>query len=862
MNEEDYRKQLEREQQSNNSGYKKFLKEEREHEVSSDGSNTVFGITIKKRLLQDVVDHMEKNLEVINLRRSDNQVKIIIQNLLSYERIDDRIKVNKLINLHEWSFIGFQLVLDTVLNPNFISHKVISKTGSDKKLMEKKSLRELYDHVGKVLNKQIHYQIINLIFPEHFRRIDRLSQKSQKDGNRSSSTYWEYNVNRSIRELSKDFREKGDVSSSKILDKKPWTYRECQLIGSWIVTSIIDTTELFDVRREWRRGNQSNEIYLNDYGESIRKDLLEQCRRFSHDLLPMLIEPQPVTNESIGGWLLDSLQTKQSSKNGHIELSPRHLEFINRQQRVPFEINPDTYKLMEKLIEYQLPLSKFHYQTLQDVPSVSQLLGYGEIQDKDEQDQLVRNHPDYKETKRERSRIIDINKKMVMEGLLCHQVIDKCKKVVDDEKFYIPMKPDFRGRIYSRVPFISFQSHDSGRYLLRFHNKTPIDDRTEYWYKIGISNSCGNDKLSFDRRIQWFDSHRDQLINVGRMIYGGDFDRGYQFLKDQCDDPFCVFSLCNEYFRIFEERSQEYSQCYVNVDCSCSGTSIFNTWRRNRTGGILTNLIDTPYPQDIYTEVWNEIQKNVKPNTFRPDHIQELERTKKIRKMIKDTYIPTQYSQPLSQQKYNLRTYNREELKPIGLDFTDQEMDEFVRVWDKSFDRKTSINTVIRWFKLRTREILDSGKNCIYYTSCNGSKMTMKYPKTKRTQIHTFGFGSMELTVDSKEDIVTENVNRNKMLSGVVPNITHLTDSSSLSESFWNYDGDFITIHDSVGLPPGKKLDEGVVRLKEGFITSTKYNVWDQFRIENDLPIDPQTSGPVVGDLDIEEIRGSHYLYS
>jgi hypothetical protein len=808
---------------------------------------------------------MEKNLEVINLKRSDCKVKILLQDLLSYQTVDKRIKINKLINLYQWSFIGFQLVLDTVLNPNFISQKVISRTGGDKKLKEKKSLRELYDQVGTGINNEIHYQVINLVFPEHFRRIDKLSQRKQKDGNRSSTTYWNYNVNRSIRELSKEYRENGDISSSDILDKKPWTYRERQLIGSWIVTSIIDTTELFEIRMGWRNGNQSREIYLNEYGESLTKDLLEQCRKFSRNRLPMLIPPRPVTNESIGGWLLDSLQTPSSSHNGHIELSPRHLELINRQQRVPFEINPDTYQLMEKLIEYELPLDKFHYQTLQDVPSVSQLLGYGQVQDKDEQDRLVRSHPDYKETKRERSRIIDINKKMIMDGLLCHQVIDMCREILDDEKFYFPIKYDHRGRIYSRVHFISFQSHDSGRYLIRFHNKTPIDDRTEYWYKIGISNSCGNDKLSFDKRIQWFDSHRDDLINVGRMIYGGDFDRGYKFLKDQCDDPFCVFSLCNEYVRIFEDRSQDYSQCYVTVDCSCSGTSIFNTWRRNRTGGILTNLIDTPHPQDIYTEVWNEIQKNVKPNTFRPDHIQELERTKKIRKMIKDTYIPTQYSMELFGQESSLRTYNWEELTPIGLEFTKEEMDEFVRVWDKSFDKKTSINTIIRWFKLRTREILDSGKNCIYYTSCNGSRMTLKYPKTKRTTIHTFGYGSMKLTVESKEEIVTENVDRQGMLRSIVPNITHLTDSSSLSESFWNYEGDFISIHDCIGLPPGRKLDEGVVRLKEGFISSTRFNVWETFISDNDLnqfwEIDPRDP-TIIGDLDIEEIQHSKYLYS
>jgi len=256
----------------------------------------------------------------------------------------------------------------------------------------------------------------------------------------------------------------------------------------------------------------------------------------------------------------------------------------------------------------------------------------------------------------------------------------------------------------------------------------------------------------------------------------------------------------------------------------------------------------------------------VKPNTFRPEHIEELEGTKKIRKMIKHVYIPSQYSSPLQEQKNKLRDYNQYVLTPQCLEFTKEEIDEFIRVWGRSLDEVSSINTVISWFKLRTREILDSGKTCITYTSCNGSKMTLKYRRMDRkgpgTHIKTFGYGSINIIRDSRQSVPTDVVNRDKMLSSIVPNITHLTDSSSLSESFWDYNGDFISIHDCIGLPPGKKLDDGVVRLKEGFISSTKYNVWDQFRIENDLPLDPVTSPPVVGDLDIDEIRNSKYLYS
>lgn len=863
MNYEMIKKQLEREEESNTCGYNKFLKGESIHELYSDGSNTLFGVIVREQFLEAVVQEMRESLDDVNSMRTGRLTKSI-NKLVGVAKVNGKLKVDKLIDLYSWSHIGFCITNDTVLNPNFISHTTQGPSGGDKRLLEKMSLRELEQKIGRELNRENRLQIVKLGFPDTFRKMERMSQKSHKDGNRSTTSYRKNRLENYIKEFVQDLKDKGDDDSVSLIQTKLWDYSECIDIGSWVFRSLHKSTGLFEVRKEKRNGKPSLEVYLSEYGEEYRKELNEYKRRHTHHLLPMLIEPLPITPESNGGWLSETLQEPQEYIDGDIELSPKHYEFLNRQSKVSLQINPHTYRLMEILIDTELPLGRFEYHTLDDIPSVSQLLGLDNVQDKDEQDRLVRSHPDYKSVRREVSHLKDINLKKTLDGQLSRQVIDIGRKVFKDEKFYLPVKSDFRGRIYPRVPFINYQSNDSGRYLLRFSNKSPIDNRTEFWFKVGISNSCGNDKLSWDKRINWFDQHRNELINVGRMVDDdGDFRRGYDFLtSDFVDDPFCVYSLCNEYTKIFVDKNQDYSQVFVTVDCSCSGTSIFNSWRRNLTGGILTNLVDTPYPQDIYMEVWSEIKRRVKSNTFRQSHIEKIERSKWIRKMMKESYIPSQYSSSVTQQHHRLKQFNNYVLEPMELHFTDYEMKELVRVWEVSLDTISSINTVVRWFKMKTREVLDSGQKFIRFTSCTGSVMTLKYPKTERTNIRTFHYGSTKLKRQFTLNEVTDKVDRTGLLNGIVPNITHMTDSSSLCESFWDYKGDFVTIHDCVGLPPSQSLDEGIQRLKDGFIKSTKHDVWETFCLDNGLRIDPQTPPPVVGDLDLELIRDSKYLYS
>ena len=707
-------------------------------------------------------------------------------------------------------------------------------------------------------------RVLQKSFPDWFRRANKFSEGGRNSSLKATTSYWQSNMVRQINLLKNDCQESGDDVALEIVDgTKPWDRDDREIIGAWLLKGVIEATQLFITHTE-RHGKQSSlEIYLSKFGLQRKQELEEHCKDYEHDLLPMVIKPQPVTNEALGGWLNPVLQQPDKNPNGSIILSDKHLEFINRQARVKYQVNPFTFNLFERLIEEDLSLGKFYYYRKKEVPELSSLLGYGHITDRAEQTRLMRAHPKYKETKRQLAIFREQNEDKAKKGLLAVKLVEKVRKIKDDPFFYIPISFDFRGRIYSRVSFTSFQAADPGRYLLRFADKTPIDDRTMHWFKIGISNAAGNDKLCFDKRLNWFHKYEKEIINVGRMLEpDGDFRRAYDFLtQDHIDDPFCLAALANEYVRCHVDMTQKYTQCYVCVDASCSGSAIFNAWRRNKAGGEMVNLVATTKPADIYTEIWLKIKELAAPGTFRHSHIKRLEDSKLIRKMMKKAFIPAQYASPENRQYYSLTTFNNGVLAKSDMAFTDQEMDSLKSLWSEALDDVSSISTVIEWFRKRAQEALDAGATELHYTSLSGSQMTLKYPKFEEHRVKTIHFGETK-TRQRRQQKETEEVNPKRMLNSITANITHCTDASALCEAMWNHEEPFITVHDAVGYPISSAVDRGIQRLKEGFIAATRHDVWTQFRVDNNLPLNPQTAPPIVKDLDLNEILYSDYLFS
>ena len=139
--------------------------------------------------------------------------------------------------------------------------------------------------------------------------------------------------------------------------------------------------------------------------------------------------------------------------------------------------------------------------------------------------------------------------------------------------------------------------------------------------------------------------------------------------------------------------------------------------------------------------------------------------------------------------------------------------------------------------------------------------MTSKYPKQKLKKVRTIHYGSAVYR-QQEEFVDLPEPDKRKLLNAITANITHLTDAAALCEALWDVEHPFVGIHDACGVAPGKTMDYQVQRLRQSLIDACRHSVWDTFRKDNDLPIEPQTAPPIIGDLDLDLINHSNYTFS
>ena len=855
-------KQIEREAESARSGYEKFKKLEKRNETIGNASSNVFGVSMLVARHEQIIN----NIESLVNKHVGSKCVPIRDALQQCAPVDFNGKEHNLVNFDVWSYLGFKEVLDNLFNTNQMSSgKTAGKFGGDKNLTVKKSLSELELAVGKIIRNEMGLSLVQAVFPKWFRVADKYAKHSFEGAIRSSPSTWNTKIGISISRFADKLEEQGDVEAAEFIRRrKAWTTTECRVMGELVVTAVLMANVDYLTTVTTQVGKKKRtDIVLTAAGEDIKEQLAEEVKKYSHDLLPMVIEPIPLTNDQLGGWLNPALQENEDSSKGSIHLSGSHQEFINRQMRVQFEINPFTKQLVERLMDEQKPLGKFVYEVPDKTLSPAEVLGITTT-DKEEKDKLFYAHSkaEQRDARRTSAKLKNDAFKQGMHNVISMRLVKMMETLAKDEYFHIPMKYCFRGRAYSRVPFLSFQGTDAGKYLLRFHKRTPADDYTLKWFKRGIANAAGQDKKSWDERECWFDRNIKDIINVGRMLDGGDFSSAYAFLRrDTIDDPFCFAALANEYVKVFVDKVQDYTQCFVTIDASCSGTSIFNAWRLNAAGAAKTNLVNTPSPADIYMEVWHEIKKLLPKGSVRKVQIERVEASKLLRKMMKTTYVPASYASPVGEQLIKLKAFNDEYLVNAGIGFKESEIKAIQDVWTAALDKVSSINTVVNWFRSRTKEAIKSGADEIVVTNSVGSQMILKYPKSELKKVGVIGNPAAKSRRKSIH-VDTDKPDLKKMLNAVTANVTHFTDAACLVEALWDCEVPFVAIHDAVGFAPSKDLENGLDRLREGLRDATKHNIWDSFLQDNNLPHNHLTAPPIIGDLDIEDITQSSYIFS
>lgn len=163
------------------------------------------------------------------------------------------------------------------------------------------------------------------------------------------------------------------------------------------------------------------------------------------------------------------------------------------------------------------------------------------------------------------------------------------------DKFWIPVKLDFRGRVYAGTSTLSYTADDPHRGLLMMGEWKEPGPRGEWWKLVNAANHFGHDKLTFEERAEWASDHVGHMVKAAEKGLDDDW-------WQQAKKPWQFFAACVS----FVDEGVA-GRIMAGVDGTCSGLQHYAAMGLDEVAGEMVNLIPSEKPNDAYLTVLRAI---------------------------------------------------------------------------------------------------------------------------------------------------------------------------------------------------------------------------------------------------------------
>jgi len=433
------------------------------------------------------------------------------------------------------------------------------------------------------------------------------------------------------------------------------------------------------------------------------------------------------------------------------------------------------------------------------------------------------------------------------------RIADKFK---DYDKLWFVWFEDFRARKYVHTTGISPQGSDMQKSLLEFAEGKPLDTREAVeWFKISGANRWGYDKATLQQRVAWVDERKELLVAFATDPIS---NPGWQ----EADAPLQFLAWCMEYRDWCLNPSSMVSHLAVGMDGSCNGLQNFSAMLRDKLGGVATNLVPSPLPNDIYQMVADVTlrllrEANEDEHGFRRRWLEHgMNRTLVKRSVMTLPYGSTRFScSEFIVQDY-LKIGRVPEFEKSEYSRAANYLSHFV--WKAIGDVVVKAREAMTWLQRGARQLLKEGHTEIKWVTPSGFPAIQAYWEQDVHQIHTKLCGGARLKLH--HDTAQPDVNRHK--NGIAPNFVHSLDASHLTLTVNACAAlgikSLAMIHDDYGT---HAADAGALYrvIREEFVAMyQKHGPLSEFRAA--YPTLPEP--PPHGELDIEEVLRSEYFFA
>lgn len=677
-----------------------------------------------------------------------------------------------------------------------------------------------------------------------------------------------------------------------------WPNRDKVQIGLKLIDMFREVTGLITVENVRKGRHCVWQIEANE--ETIRwlEDEDERLEMLMPVRLPTVVPPKPWNKVAGGGYwsaLPSSTRLIRTWRNSYLkDIEDRDMPVVyaavNALQDTPWEINKPIFEVMEAAYAKSWDIDGMPPSDDIELP------GLLPFHDKPKEAWTEAEVEEDREWRTKRRKIHEMNTLMRSRRLRFLSTIRVAREFLDDPEFYFPHSLDWRGRAYPMASYLHPQGSDIDRGLLQFANSTDICDwEAEEWLAIHGANMAGEDKVSFDERIQWVVDHQEQIFQSAIDPLSTDW-------WTTADKPFCFLAFCMEWKALKDwerkngglqdsEGNYFQSKLPVQMDGTCNGLQNFSAMLRDDVGGKAVNLLPSDQPQDIYMEVAEVVFERLKKDVASGDKpyaegwFQLMKTPSKRRKVVKRPVMTLAYGS----RRYGFvdsvmdDTVKSWRIEPIEVPYPFLHKDEATglpkdygtqaaeymggMIWDCVGEVVVAAKNAMDWLQDAARIASKSGKP-IKWTTPAGLMVEQAYTKDERKLIKaTFGGKKIQLRMKDSEGTKYD---KRKQASGISPNLVHSLDASHLMFTIVTSKAkgiqSFSMVHDSYGTHAS---NAGVLAhtLRDCFVDMYQRScVLEGFReeLQSQLPPDADEIPPTPekGNLDLEQVRKSPFFFA
>ena len=324
------------------------------------------------------------------------------------------------------------------------------------------------------------------------------------------------------------FRANIDQKDEKfklLLDQKFLSYIGGKLINVLMDSAVLDTTILTKNDKRYNFLKISSKTVLKHKNKTLVTPIK----------LPMIVEPNKYSKETLGGYLLndklfiDCLINKRPTDS--------QVENINSIYHTINELASTSFKVNKDVLDFILANSKEFFKEKPEL-NVLDKKGFLNWRDNIKYKSLLS---------------VKILKENIIGIALCYR---------DIPNIYFPVKLDYHSGKISIIPqYFHLQSHEMAKSLLLRSKPVTIqktDPKAIEFYKVMAANYFGNgvENSSFYDKLKWFDKNERDIINFENRK-----------LLNKANKKFLLLAFCIEYkdFYKFMVSDKEYYDSYLPV---------------------------------------------------------------------------------------------------------------------------------------------------------------------------------------------------------------------------------------------------------------------------------------------------------